>query len=271
MPEIRVFPRRTNLTPIDELAFVGNPPLFLPDGIEKILISVAFSWDKKEAERLYNYWKHIAPTTIGGPAFNEPSGEFVPGKFLRIGATITSRGCPNKCWFCSVWKRELELKELEIHPGNNIQDDNLLACSDKHIRAVFAMLKAQKGIEFTGGLEAKRLKDWHVSAFSKLSIKQMFFAYDTPDDAEPLFEAGQLLKRYGFNHVKNRCYVLIGFPKDTVDAAEKRLRQTFNFGFVPMAMLWKGEEGESELYWKRLQRLWARPAHIKHIMREPNA
>ena len=77
----------------------------------------------------------------------------MPGLYLKHGYTITSRGCHNNCWFCSVPKREGALRELPINDGWNILDDNLLACSENHIRAVFEMLKRQKHKpEFTGGI-----------------------------------------------------------------------------------------------------------------------
>jgi len=43
MSLVRVFPRRTQATPDDDLAFIGPPPLFLPQ-IQEIHISVAFTW-----------------------------------------------------------------------------------------------------------------------------------------------------------------------------------------------------------------------------------
>lgn len=49
--------------------------------------------------------------------------------------------------------------ELPITDGYNVLDDNLLACSEKHIHDVFDMLKRQKEKPiFTGGIEAKILK-----------------------------------------------------------------------------------------------------------------
>ena len=64
----RVFPRRTKATPDDEYAFVGEPGLFLPPSINEVHVSVTFSWDLPEAERLARAWKRIAPVKIGGPA-----------------------------------------------------------------------------------------------------------------------------------------------------------------------------------------------------------
>ena len=64
-----------------------------------------------------------------------------------------------------------------------------------------------------------------------------------------------------------RCYVLIGFPKDTFDEAEKRLRDILGLGFTPMAMLWRPETASQAKWapapeWRAFQRRWARPAII---------
>jgi len=261
---IRVFPRRTKATPTDENVFIGEPDMFVE--ADKIHISVSFTWDIPEAERIAKQWRHIAPVEIGGPATGQRGENFIPGMYLKKGYVITSRGCNNKCWFCSVWRREGAVRELPITEGWNVLDDNLLACSDAHIRRVFAMLSEQKKqgrrIEFTGGLEAKILKKWHVEELRKLFPSQMFFAYDTPDDREPLFEAGKLLLGVGFSKMSHvlRAYVLIGYHGDTFDKAEKRLNETLQFGFVPMAMLYRDETGKRDPDWMRFAGLWARPA-----------
>jgi hypothetical protein len=259
-----VFPRRTRATPIDPLAYVGPPDLFAE--ADEVHVSVAFSWDLPAAERLAQAWETVAPVKLGGPATGMPGGEFVPGRYLREGYTITSRGCPNRCWFCSVWRHEgQEVRLLPICDGWNVLDDNLLACHSDHIRAVFAMLARQeRRAEFTGGLEAKRLQPWHVEALRALNPKQIFFAYDTPDDLEPLREAGRALLAVGVTAVSHilRAYVLIGYPRDTVEAAGKRLHETMDAGFFPMAMLYRDENGRRDSIWAKFQRQWARPAII---------
>lgn len=261
MRRIRVFPTKTRLSPTDDLARFDVPGLF--DEADEVHISVAFSWDMGRAEELARYWKHVAPVHIGGPAFNQPGATFVPGMYVKRGAVITSRGCPNKCWFCSVWKREPSLIELPICDGTNVLDDNLLACSDRHVREVFAMLSKQRGrVEFTGGLEAKRLTDWHVQLLAQLRPAQMFFAFDTPDDEEPLRNASNMLQAAGFTRHQMRVYVLIGYPRDTIEQADLRLRLCLELGFFPMAMLWRDKDGHRDITWSRFQRKWARPAMI---------
>lgn len=262
----RVFPRRTKASPTDSMAFFDEPGLF-PVEADAVHVSVAFTWDIPRAERLARAWEKIAPVTMGGPAMGAPGGDFTPGMYLRSGYVITSRGCPNRCWFCSVPKREGALRELPITEGYNILDDNLLACSEQHIRAVFAMLRGQKlgRPEFTGGLEAARLQDWHVDLLARLKPKQMFFAYDTPDDWEPLVIAARKMQEAGFTPASKRmrAYCLIGFPGDTMDAADRRLRSTLTLGVLPMAMLWRNETGDRDAEWVKFQRPWMRAAMMR--------
>lgn len=263
----RVFPRRTKATPVDPLAFVGGPGLFPPE-VDRVHVSVSFSWDIPRAEALAEEWRRVAPVEVGGPAVGTRGEEFVPGRYLRHGYVITSRGCPNRCWFCSVWHRDGVVRELPIRDGWIVQDDNLLACSEGHVRAVFAMLARQpQRAEFTGGLEAARLKPWHVDLLADLKPKQVFFAYDTPNDYGPLLAAGREIASAwpaAFTGHRLRCYVLIGGPGDSLELAERRLLCVQDVGFVPMAMLWRDprghDHGPAERDWRRLQRRWARPA-----------
>jgi hypothetical protein len=219
-----------------------------------------------QAEILGRWWKYAGNVKIGGPALGQPSGNFIAGRYLKPGYTITSRGCPNKCWFCSVWRREGTIRELPIVPGHNILDDNLLACSDKHITAVFEMLKKQAKVQFTGGLEAARLKAWHVDELKAIKPKQVFFAYDTANDYEPLVNASKLLRKLPKSSL--RCYVLIGYPQDSFQQAEKRLRRTVSLGFLPMAMLWRNDKNETTKEWRQFQRLWARPASARALSKQ---
>ena len=258
----RVFPRKTNATPTDDLAFYGPPGLFVPE-VDEVHISVTFTYDLDYARELQWQWGAVHDNVkLGGPATGQRGEQFEPGMYIKPGYVITSRGCPNNCWFCSVPKRDGNIRELEIKEGYNLLDDNLLACSDAHIKAVFAMLKKQPGRTFTGGLEALRLKEWHVKALKELKPVACFFAYDTPDDYEPLKKASELLLDYKFTNHQMKCYVLCGFPKDTMKEAEGRMWQCIDLGFYPKAMLWRNKQGHKDSIWGRFQRKWNLPAII---------
>ena len=270
MKIIRVFPRRTNATPDDDLAIVGRTPGFF-DEADEVHISVTFTWDIPQAEKLAREWERVAPVKVGGPAYKDVGGEFIPGRYVKKGYTITSRGCPNKCWFCQAWKNEgNKVRELEIHDGWNLLDNNILACSREHQTAVYEMLLRQpRKPRFTGGLEAARMTTWNAEWLVKLKPDYSYFAYDTPEDYEPLKEAAVLLKSVGLlRHHEIGCYVLIGYPKDSFSAAENRLIKTVQLGYFPQAMLFKQDNNmENVKEWRRFQREWANKVIVGHKMK----
>lgn len=270
---IRVFPRRTKATPDDDLVYFGPPDLFAQ--ADEVHVSVAFTYDKPDAERLAEQWQRVAPVKIGGVAYGDPGKEFIPGRYIKHGYTFTSRGCPRRCWFCSVWKRDPVPRLLPLCDGWNLLDDNLLACPREHVTAVFQMLQRvsqekKKRVEFTGGLEALALEDYQVGLLADLKPRpNCFFAYDPGDAFETLQSAARRLLAAGFTRRSHRlrCYVLIGYPKDSFAAAEKRLKDILSIGFTPMAMLWRPEKPSQEKWtpspdWRGFQRKWARPAII---------
>lgn len=266
---IRVFPRITKATPQDDLARFAGPNLF--DEADEVHVSVTFTVDKPKAEALAEEWRHVAPVKVDGVAYGNPGQDFIPGRYIKHGYVFTSRGCPRRCWFCSVWKRDPTPRLLPIIDGWNILDDNLLACPEPHVRAVFAMLARQgRQIEFTGGLEARAMEDYQVGLLADMRPRpNCFFAYDPGDPFETLKSAADRLIAAGFTSCSHRlrCYVLIGYPKDTFAEADKRLNQMLGIGFTPHAMLWQPETASAEKHrpapeWKKFQRVWARPAII---------
>lgn len=266
---IRVFPRKTKATPDDALAYFGPPDLFAE--ADEVHVSVTFTADKAIAEQMAEQWRHVAPVKIGGVAYGDTSLEFIPGRYIKPGYTITSRGCPRRCWFCDVWRKWPAANVLPIVDGWNVLDDNLLACPRDHVEAVFAMLRRQnRRVEFTGGLEALALQDYQVELLAGLTPRpNMFFAYDPGDAFETLESAARRLLEAGFTARSHRLrvYVLIGYPRDTFEAAQSRLQQMLALGFTPHAMLWLPTKPTQERHrpvpeWRTFQRRWARPAII---------
>lgn len=269
---IRVFPRRTKLTPDDPLAFVGDPPLYgrPADRNIPVYVSCTFSWDKPTAHRLRESWSRFYDRVeIGGPAFDSPGGVFVPGMFLKKGAVITSRGCTRKCGFCLVPLREgRNIRHLPIMYGNIVLDNNILACSDIHILQVFNMLAKQPSpAVFSGGLDSRLLKPWHVELLRSIRVKSMFFACDSPLALEPLRCAGELLSDFSIE--KKRCYVLIGFNGENPTEAETRLKAVYRAGFLPFAMLYRGPDAmtRNTREFHDLVGLWRMPGAYKKLMR----
>lgn len=265
---IRVFCEQTSNTPTDEYCWIGEPGLFIPEHKE-VHISCVFTWDKPKAEYLAECWRTIgSKVKLGGPAYDDAGGEFVPGMYVRKGITFTSRGCPNNCKFCHVPRREGKIRELNIVEGNDIQDNNFLACSKEHRRKVYDMLKNQKAIRFVGGLEANRLTDWDVEEMRKLRIKELWMACDTKGAVKTSIKAIRKLSQAGFSQNHIRCYCLIG---DNMDENEERMMAVYEAGALPFAQLYQPEQRvEYSREWKQFARTWSRPAATKARMREGN-
>jgi hypothetical protein len=260
---IRVFPTRTSFTPDDALAFVGYPPFaeFRPSNKETpVHVSVTFKRDRPNAERIAASWRDFyRDVQISGPAYENYGDEFSPGMYLKQGCTITSRGCVKHCGWCP--ERNRPLRELSISPGWIVQDSNLLACSESHIRAVFDMLREQKkAIKFPGGLDKHFLQPWHRELFDSISIDELWFACDKTSDLPLLERAAGILE--GIPVRKRRCYTMIGYDDETLADSERRQERVLELGFLPFCQLYRPDEGV-KVYsedWHKVQRKWCRPA-----------
>ena len=259
----RVFPRRTNMTPTDSLAFTGLPTLdALAMDIDEVHISVTFTWDLEMADELYEAWQILGvPVEVGGPAFGDRMGDFTPGMYIKHGGVFTSRGCTKDCWFCSVPKcAHGVIRELPIQDGYNIMDDNILGTSEQHFRAVIEMLRRQKEkAVFSGGLEPAQLQRWQAELLKSINPKTMYTAYDTKDDYDAIRQMAGILWDAGFSPRARqvKCYCLCGYEGDTFEEAEKRMNQIMDVGFLPFAMLFRDESGEFNKEWRGFQREWA--------------
>lgn len=256
---IRVFPLRTSHTPKDDMVFIGDPPMERPEA-DEVHISCTFTWDKPSAERLKLAWAQYYPIVkTGGPAYDDPCfNDFTPGMYTRQGIIYTSYGCNNQCPWCFAWKREGPIRPGRIHPGNIIQDNNLLQCPDGHINGVFDMLTTQHSIVLAG-LEAARVNQWIADRIRALRIKQIFLACDTEGAIKPLRKA---LKLLSLPHDKVRCYVLLRYdPEETKMRALIRLLEVYEAGAIPFAQLYQnGKKIDHAVDWRRFARTWQRPA-----------
>ena len=270
MPDIiRVFPRRNSYTPTDDMAFYGLPPFpeFLPPH-DEVHVSCTFTWDKAECEMLRYQWEAVTdkPVKLGGPAYGSCADDFVQGRYLKSNIIFTTRGCNNNCPWCIVPKIEGRLKELPICQGNVIQDNNFLQASRAHKNKVFEMLKTQTGICFKGGLECALIDDHFVEAVRGLRIKELWLACDCDLAVSKFKKAAAKLSPYFTRH-QLKCYVMIGDDKDENEA---RLREVYNAGAMPFAMLKRDFGDKINRYsndWERFARQWQRPAAIKAHMR----
>lgn len=271
-PLARVFARKTSYCPTDEHCYFGPPDRDTPE-YEEVHVSCTFTWDRPRAEQLCAEWSsHGRTVRLGGPAYDSPATDFVPGRYVRRGITFTTRGCPNHCSFCLVPQREGKLRELTIAPGNIVQDNNLLAASQGHWTAVMAMLAQQRAICLRGGLAARRLTVDRATDLAALQrqIAELWCACDRPADLATTVAAIRFLRTLGFPRWKLRCYVLVGTD---MAAEERRCRALYRAGCIPFAQLYRSDDDDYYYYdkyspaWRRFARTWSRPPATKAHMR----
>ena len=262
---IRVFPRKTAMTPTDELAFVGDPPLWRPEA-DEVHVSVTFTWDKEEGDRLVDAWSNYYPVVkLGGPAITGSNGDFTPGRYVKPGVTFTSRGCPNHCPWCLVPLHEGPLRLLDIAPGHIVQDNNFLATPQAHRLAVYEMLREQpRAAVFSGGLESSLVTDEIAGELQSIRIHSVFLAADTDAALGPLQAAIDRLSFLRLRSNKMRCYVMIG-RNETIEQAEQRLEAVWEIGCLPFSQLYQPPEHYIKYprEWRDLNRKWSRPAAIR--------
>ena len=263
---VRVFPRRTKASPTDPLAYFGPPGLFKPEA-EEVLVSCTFTGDRPLAEILAEDWRRAGyrDVQVGGPAYGDPGGDFEPNMFLGPGRVITSRGCHHHCPFCLAWRREGPIRPTAIREGRILLDNNIFANPHPHVESVFSMLAAQRGgIELSGGIEAALVDDFAIQQLHRVSIRQMFLAYDLPHQDLPVRTALARLTAAGFKMRQLRVYILAGFlPDDTPAKARARCEQVLEWGGLPFLMLYQPDADSPKVYsddWRKLAREFTRPA-----------
>ena len=253
---IRVFPRKTSYTPSDDMAFVGYPGLFRPQA-DEVHVSVTFTWDMKEGERLAKAWSdYYSVVKLGGVAYGLSEDEFTPGRYVKNGVTFTTRGCNKNCPWCLVRQYEGKLREIKnFAPGHIIADNNLLQASRSHVERVFDMLRKQrKAAQFSGGIQASLVNDWFVDLIKTIRVAQLFMAADTVSALKPLKRAIDKLKFLGRD--KLRVYTMIGL-NESIEDAMARMKAVWEMGGMPFAQLYQPPD-KRIIYsreWKSLARI----------------
>ncbi len=233
-------------------------------------MSVTFSWDIERAYHLVAMLENYYPVVkIGGPAIPGPFWAFTPGEYVKAGVTFTSRGCQNRCPWCLVPSHEGSLIHLDnFKSGNLVQDNNLLQCDRIHLRKVMEMLKGQRAIHFSGGLDAELLT-WEIAEDLRgLRVQQIFLACDTANDLRYLQRA--ITRLSGFTRDKLRCYVLLAFNGETISEATARLEDVWEAGCLPFSQLYQPADEwiDYPKAWRDLNRSWSRPAAMKAMHKE---
>ena len=250
------------------------------DGV--LYLSVPFTWLVGDAEAIAS--THKGKVVAGGPGVKlmgaewaDETPEGTPFDVLAMHnplATITSRGCPNRCGFCAVPKLESDFYELRSwRAAPIICDNNLSATSRPHFKKVIDSLRPFPMCDLQG-LEAKRLTDWHVDLLRSLRKPILRFGFDHTSMESAVADAVRRCERAGFVLKDIRVYVLIGFD-DTPDDARYRLELVRSWGALPFPQRYQPLDaiekdrhvlpGWTDIELRRMQRYYSKLIHLGHI------
>ncbi len=175
---------------------------------------------------------------------------------------FTTRGCPNKCAYCGVWRmespniwvnRDWKKAVVDCLPNVLLSDNNLTASPMKHIREVTGyLMDKRKKVLIDSGIDCKRVTPEIAKEFGKLLYSDrvgLRIAFDRIEEDGIFQRAVEMLAKHtAKSHIL--AFVLFNFM-DTPQEAQYRMLECKKLGirFYP------------ELY-KPLDILKQRPGYV---------
>ena len=117
-----------------------------------------------------------------------------------------TRGCPNKCKWCIVPKKEgkitsyMDIEEIAVNGRKNIilMDNNVLA-SDYGLQQIEKIVSMGVQVDFNQGLDARLVTEDIAKLLAKVKwLKHIRFGCDTPGQIAECDRAATLLDKYGY-------------------------------------------------------------------------
>lgn len=256
---------------------------------EKIYASAVFTKSKCECEKILQVYED--KVEIGGtgwdiekklpqeiekmnPDYNLYTEEYLLAKLLHkpmtiqkrkdkakylseVGIGFTRRGCPNKCAFCFVPKKEpfqyedMSLDQI-INPKSNkiILLDNNFTEDPNMIEKSKEIIERNLEVDLSQGVNIRIITDDQAYWLSKINhTKQLHIAWDFSKDEKRVINGLKILSRY-MSLSKVMCYVLIGF-NTTLEEDLYRVYKLQELGVDPYVMTYNNRP---DSYYKHLER-----------------
>lgn len=154
-----------------------------------------------------------------------PDYSIYPGCDYAIG--YLTRGCPNKCRWCIVPKKEGSIHPYRdwrdlVRPDTNklvLMDNNILSC-DYGVKQLESLIGSGYKIDLNQGMDVRMVDDRIANILSRIDwIRFIRFSCDTKSQIDPAKRAIDSLGRYGVKPYRIFIYLLV--TEDIRDAAER--------------------------------------------------
>lgn len=172
-----------------------------------------------------------------------------------------TRGCPNKCGFCIVSKKEgrCSVKVADLNEWWNgqknivLMDPNLLACQD-HMDLLEQLVRSKANVDINQGLDATLLTEENIRAINRLKLENVHFAWDLMAKEKAVVSGLGLYKSLAKHKPHGRygtVYVLTNFNTNQEEDLY-RIYKLRDMGFDPYVMVYDKPNASNEV--TRLQR-----------------
>ena len=140
-----------------------------------------------------------------------------------------TRGCPNKCFWCVVPKKEGAIKpymdadEIAIEGRTNLvlMDNNILASGDYGLAQLVKIIDRGYHVDFNQALDARLVDETKAELLAKVKwIKLIRFGCDTHAQIDQCERAIALLEKYGYKG-EIFLYTMIGGSTDFKECFER--------------------------------------------------
>jgi hypothetical protein len=215
-----------------------------------VCLSVIFSWDVNYAieqakialsmgrlvmiggggtQQLHNYIKK--ETGIEPYYTIQPELEDVEGNFKMVYFT---RGCVQKCWFCTVPRIEGSIVTLnkKSNPARVLMDNNLsqIPFDYKEYIVDRYLTAGIKSVDCNSGFEPQGIDETTVRLFDKLPMRWWRIGFDEIGEEKPVIEAIKTIKSFSKKTI--RIYTMIG--QEPIEQCLYRMRKVIELGCEPL-------------------------------------
>ena len=174
----------------------------------------------------------------------------IDGFFKDAMTLFTTRGCPNKCSYCMVWRMETEFY-INLKWKDNLEkinkkicvisDNNFLAAPQNHIKNVISVLnKTKKKVIFNNGIDCRLIDEKNAKLLSTLHYIKSGFrtAFDRMTDDGYYQKAMELMNKKMKLKGNSYTYVLFNYM-DTPQEAYYRVKECWKYGSNPYLMQYR--------------------------------